>query len=223
MGATRKLRMSNARDRRYVRVAAATLSGALAWLSAEQARAAEADAAASVSLGGDASASGSATEAAPEGDTPPEAPVDPRKKNPANYEFAFVSVAAYQTWSLAGSVLFFGAGGGLGPPLYRISKIGHNSVGWDPDLEIAYANVFLRVAPVRYVDLDVGPKIALGSALFNVPDAPQSSFSYGGYVDLRFGSPTIKVGPRFEYDRVAHSTFQESGWRLTPLMLRVVH
>lgn len=190
------------------------------------ARAAEDEASASVSLDGDSSASASGNAAAapaPEGDTPPDAPVDWRTKNPANYEFAFVSVAAYQTWGIAGSVLFFGMGGGLGPPLYRISKIGHNSIGWDPDLEIAYANAFLRLSPVKYVDVDVGPKIGLGSALFNVPDAPQSSFSYGGYVDLRFGSPTIKVGPRFEYDRVAHSSFSESGWRFTPIMLRVVH
>ena len=188
------------------------------------AQAADADANASISLGGDTTASANAEGSAPEADTAPkEEPVDPRVRNPANYEFAFVSVAAYQTWALAGSVLYFGAGGGLGPALYRVSKIGHHDVGWDPDLEIAYANMFLRVVPVKYVDIDVGPKIALGAALFNVPDAPQSSFSYGGYVDLRIGSPTIKLGPRFEYDRVAHSTFSENGWRLTPLLLRIVH
>ncbi len=218
--------MSDARDRRrrYVRIATAGLSGALGALTAGHAYAEEAAGSASISLGSDSSASASASAGAPGADTPaPEAPVDPRKRNPANYEFAFVSVAAYQTWALSGSLLFFGAGGGIGPPLYRISKIGNNKLGWDPDLEVAYANAFLRVSPVPYVDIDVGPKIGLGSALFNVPDAPQSSFSYGGYVDLRFGSPTIKVGPRFEYDRVMHSSFAENGWRLTPLMLRIVH
>ena len=216
--------MSDARDRRrrYVRFAAATLSGALAVLGTRGARAEEAAASASVSLG-DASASASAEGAQPQADAAPEPPVDPRKRNPPNYEFAFISVGAYQTWGIAGEVLYFGMGGGLGPPLYRISKIGKNGMGWDPDLEIAYAVAFLRVAPVKYVDIDLGPKIGLGSALFNVPDAPQSSFSYGGYVDLRFGSPTIKLGPRFEYDRVAHSNFSENGWRLTPLMLRIMH
>jgi hypothetical protein len=144
-------------------------------------------------------------------------------KNPAHYEFAFVSVGAYQTWALADHWLFFGAGGGLGPPLYRYSKLGSNKAGWDPDLDIAYANVFLRVEPIPYVDIDVGPKIALGSALYNVKDAPQSAFSYGGYLDLRVGSPTIKVGPRFEVDRIAYSDYYETGWRLTPLMLRIVH
>ena len=217
--------MSDARERRrhYVRIATATLSSALGLCLAGSAWAEEAEGSASISLGG-GSASASAEGAPPEGDkAAPEPPVDPRVRNPPNYEFAFVSVAAYQTWALAGDVLYFGAGGGLGPPLYRISKIGSNALGWDPDLEIAYANVFLRVRATRYVDLDVGPKIALGSALFNVPDAPQSTFSYGGYVDLRIGSPTIKLGPRFEYDRIAHSTFSENGWRLTPLLLRVYH
>ena len=214
----------------YVRIATGTLSGALVLLcGAEGAWAADAqgNAGASISLSGDSTASASASGegAAPEADTAPkeEAPVDPRVRNPPNYEFAFVSVAAYQNWALAGSVLYFGAGGGLGPPLYRISKIGHNSVGWDPDLEIAYANAYLRFSPMQYLDLDIGPKIALGSALFNVPDAPQSSFSYGGYVDLRVGSKTVKVGPRFEYDRVAHSDFSENGWRITPLLVRVMH
>ncbi|HVW27778.1 MAG TPA: hypothetical protein VHC69_20575 [Polyangiaceae bacterium] len=219
--------MSDARDRRrqYVRSATASLCGIFALCGgAELARAADAEASASISLGGDSTAAASAEGASPEADSAPkEEPVDPRIRNPANYEFAFVSVAAYQTWALAGSVLYFGAGGGLGPPLYRIAKIGHNSLGWDPDLQIAYANVFLRIAPVRYVDIDLGPIIGLGSSLFNVPDAPQSTFSYGGYVDLRIGSPTIKLGPRFEYDRDAHSTFSENGWRLTPLLLRVVH
>ena len=69
----------------------------------------------------------------------------------------------------------------------------------------------------------MGPKIALGSALYNVKDAPQTAFSYGGYVDLRVGSERIKVGPRFEFDRIAYSDYYENGWRVTPLMLRVVH
>jgi hypothetical protein len=219
--------MSDARDRRrqYVRIAAASLCGAFALcVGAEAARAADAEASASLSLGGDTSASASAEGASPEADSAPkEEPVDPRKRNPPIYEFAFVSVAAYQTWAIAGSALYFGAGGGLGPPLYRISKIGHNALGVDPELTIAYANAFLRIVPARFVDIDVGPIISLGSALFNVPDAPQSSFSYGGYADLFFGSSTIKLGPRFEFERVAHQTFTESGFRITPLLLRIVH
>jgi hypothetical protein len=212
----------------YVRIATATLSGALVLCGAGRAWAADAEgnAGASISLGGDstASASGSAGSAAPEADAAPkEEPVDPRVLHPPNYEFAFVSVGAYQNWSLVGSVLYFGAGGSIGPPLYRYSKIGSNSAGWDPDLEILSGSVYLRFSPIKYLDLDVGPKIALGSALFNVPDPPQSSFSYGGYVDLRIGSKTIKVGPRFEYDRVAHSDFTENGWRITPLLVRVMH
>ena len=65
--------------------------------------------------------------------------------------------------------------------------------------------------------------MGLGAALFNVPNAPQSSFTYGGYADLRFGSATIKIGPRFEYNRIAHSDYFENGWRITPLIVRVVH
>jgi hypothetical protein len=164
---------------------------------------------------------------APAADVPPEASpsgaAGTRDKNPAHYEFAFVSVGAYQTWAICGDILYFGAGGGIGPPLYRYSKLGSNKAGWDPGLDIAYANAFLRVAPVRNLDIDVGPKIALGSALYGVRDAPQTAFSFGGYVDLRFGSERIKVGPRFEYDRIAYSDYYENGWRLTPLMLRVVH
>jgi hypothetical protein len=218
------------RTRRSVRVAATALGAALALSGAAHAE--EAAGSASISLGGGAAASGSSS-AAPtsEGssdaaaDQPhAEEPVDWRTKNPAQYEFAFVSVGASQSWSLIGTVLFFGLGGGIGPPLYRIGKLNTQSgISWDHDLEIAYANAFLRVAPVPYVDIAFGPKIALGSALFGVPDAPQSSFSYGGYVDLRVGSPNIKVGPRFEYDRIAHSDFYEHGWRLEPLMVSVVH
>src|SRR5260221_1899018 len=155
--------MADARDRleRTVGVAAAAV-GAACVLSAATARADEAEpakATATVSLGGDASAGASAG-ASPTRDAPAaEEAVDPRKANPPSYEFAFVSVGAYQTWSLAGSVLYFGAGGGLGPPLYRYSKLGGRAAGWDNALDIAYGNVFIRVAPVRYVDIDVGPKI----------------------------------------------------------------
>jgi hypothetical protein len=180
----------------------------------------------SVSLDGSGSASASAPAESPASDQGGSAAPktsDNTFKNPANYEFAFVSVGAYQTWNLAGRVLYFGAGGGLGPPLYRISKIGDNDLGWYPNLDIVYGNVFLRVAPVEYVDIDIGPKIAIGATLFDVPDAPESAFSYGGYADLRVGSRTVKLGPRFEYMRIAHSNFYEKGWILTPLMLRVVH
>jgi hypothetical protein len=169
----------------------------------------------------------------PTADAPPKANPEsglPLDKNPAHYEFAFVSVGAYQTWAIAGNVLYFGAGGGLGPPLFRYSKLGKNDAGWDPALEIAYGNAFLRVAPAKFLDIDIGPKISLGSRLYDgnrhtsdQVDAPTTAFSYGGYVDLRVGSERIKVGPRFEYDRIAYANYYENGWRITPLMLRVVH
>jgi hypothetical protein len=143
--------------------------------------------------------------------------------NPANYEFAFVSVAAYQAWGLAGRTLLFGAGGGFGPPLYRYSALGGRDATWDPTLEVIYGNVFLRLAPSRFVELDVGPKIALVSSLFDVVDPPQSGFSVAGYADLRVGTRDVKFGPRFEYGEVTYYNYRESGWRLTPLMLRVVH
>jgi len=167
----------------------------------------------------------SAGEAAPPqadkaGTAPEEEQGDAR---PAHYEFSFVSVGAYQAFAIAGRWLYVGAGGGIGPSLFRYSKLGDNKAGVDPDLEIAFANAFIRVSPSEYLDIDVGPKIALGTALFNVKDPPQSAFSTGGYVDLRVGSRTVKVGPRFEYDHISYSSYGENGWRLTPLMLRIVH
>jgi hypothetical protein len=218
--------MSDARDplKRNVRVAAAALSGLLALCGAGAARAEEAAAAGgTLSINTDGATASGTAQGAPAADQAPEAPIDPRVKNPANYEFAFVSVAAYQTWSLSGSVLYFGAGGGLGPALYRFGKTGKNDFGLDPDLEIAFANAFLRVKITPYVDLDIGPRMGIGAALFNVPNAPQSSFTYGGYADLFFGSPTIKFGTRFEYNRIAHSDYFENGWRITPLMVRITH
>lgn len=179
----------------------------------------------SVNLGGSSDLKASAPEpaSADQGASPTPAPRPSSSKNPANYEFAFVSAGAYQTWNIAGDVLYFGAGGGVGPPLYRYSKIGSNDAGWNPTIDIVYGNVFLRLSPIPYLDVDVGPKISIGATLFDVPDAPQSAFTYGGYADLRVGSRTVKLGPRFEYVRVAHSDFIESGWILTPLMLRITH
>jgi hypothetical protein len=186
-----------------------------------------------VSLGGSASAEGptASNPAADQGSTSTSAARDAGDKNPANYEFAFISVGANQAWNLAGDWLFFGAGGGVGPPLYRYSKmkektasgveIDHDA-GWNANLDIVYGNLFLRIAPVRYVDIDFGPKIAIGATLFEVQGAPESAFSYGGYADLRVGSPKVKFGPRFEYMKIAHSNFYETGWILTPLMVRVV-
>lgn len=148
---------------------------------------------------------------------------DPRPKNPANYEFAFVSVAAYQSFALAGRWLYFGIGGGVGAALYRYSKLGDNGAYWDPNFEIVHANAFLRVSPIEYVDIDVGPRIALGAAFYNTKDPPNQSFSAGGYVDLRVGSQTVKFGPRFEYANLSYADYSEKGWRLTPLMVRVMH
>jgi hypothetical protein len=180
----------------------------------------------SVSLGGSGSATGPAAEANPAGDSGSSSPTKPSDEidpKPANYEFGFVTVGANQAWNLLGRWLFFGAGGGLGPPLYRYGKISGSKRGWNNNLDIIYGNLFLRVAPIRYVDLDFGAKLSLGATLWDVPDPPESSFAYGGYVDLRIGSPKVKFGPRFEYVRIAHSSFYESGWLITPLMARVVH
>jgi hypothetical protein len=209
----------------FTAIAASALVATNAVAEVSPGAAPPANAGVSVSLGGSSNAQASAPPASPaadQGGTSAPTRTD-GDENPANYEFAFVSVGAYQTWSIAGRVLFVGAGGGLGPPLYRYSKIGSNGAGWNPTLDIVYGNFFLRVSPVRYLDIDVGPKISLGATLFDVPDPPQSAFTFGGYADLRVGSRTIKVGPRFEYVKVAHSDFSESGWILTPLMLRVVH
>lgn len=142
---------------------------------------------------------------------------------PAHYEFGFVTVGAYQTWAVAGRWLYLGAGGGLGPTLYRYSKLGSRDAGWDTSIEVAYANAFVRVQPIKYVDIDLGPKIAIGSELDQGKDPPQSTFSIGGVLDLRVGTENIKVGPRFEYDRVAYYDYYENAWRLTPLLVRVYH
>jgi hypothetical protein len=160
---------------------------------------------------------------------------DPQLENPSTYEFAFVSVGIEQALRLGGSMFLVGAGGGLGPPLFRIGQMKcagssdscndreTRDVGFDPSLEIAYASVFLRFAPIPELDLDVGPKIAIASTLYGVPDAPASTFTYGFYSDLRIGSPTVKIGPRFEFVRSAYADFYEMGWKVTPLMLRIVH
>jgi len=178
-----------------------------------------------VSLGGSASASAPAAEANPASDegTSSSSKKDETDPRPANYEFGFVTVGANQAWNIAGRILFFGAGGGLGAPLYRYGQMKGHDAGWNPNLDIIYGNLFLRFAPIPYVDLDFGPKIAIGATLFDTQDPPQSAFSYGGYADLRIGSRTVKLGPRFEYVRVAHSNFYDTGWILTPLMARVVH
>ena len=211
---------------RNVRFSAATLSGVLCLVQAGAAYAEETGAASgslTVSTEGASASGSSSAESKPEADTKADEPIDPRVKNPANYEFTFVSVAAYQTWGIVRDVLYFGAGGGLGPSLYRFGKTGKNDFGLDPNLEIAFANAFLRVKMTKFVDLDLGPRMGIGAALFNVPNAPQSSFMYGGYADLAFGSPKIKAGMRFEYNRIAHSDYFENGWRVTPLFVRVVH
>ena len=156
---------------------------------------------------------------------------------PSTYEFAFVSVGITQAWSIAGRTLFLGAGGGIGPALFRLSQMkcsdaeptsgcddtSTRDLGIDPSLEIAYGSGFVRLSPIPYLDLDVGPKVAIGTTLYNVPEPPRPSFIYGGYADLRVGSRTIKLGPRFEYSRTAYADFYQNGWKLTALMLRVVH
>lgn len=147
---------------------------------------------------------------------------DSRMK-PKNYEFGFVTVGAYQTWAVAGHWLYLGAGGGVGPPLFRFSKVGDREAGVDTAFEVLYGNAFARIK-TEYVEVDVGPKIAITSELYQLKaDRPQGGFSYGGVLDLRFGTETIKVGPRFTFERVANYDYYENAWRITPLMLRVYH
>lgn len=145
--------------------------------------------------------------------------------NPATYEFSFLSIGLNQNFGLAhwhGGGIYFGAGGGLGPTLWRIAKVEDRDIQVDNTIEIVYGNTYLRVTPVEYVDLDFGGRIALGATNFDISDAPRSTFITGGYADLRFGSKTIKLGPRFEYDHMVYADFSEDSWRITPLMLRVM-
>ncbi|HVU04386.1 MAG TPA: hypothetical protein VHE30_21660 [Polyangiaceae bacterium] len=178
----------------------------------------------------------------PQADAPAAAISAPAEydRNPANYEFGFVTAAAYQAWNLSGKSIYFGLGGGLGPPLYRYTHLSTTKeFAWDPTLEIAYANAFIRFT-AGFVDLDIGPKIGLGTVLYNpksysitdpprdptkpsLDDAPMSFFQYGAYADLRFGSRGLKVGPRIEIDRVALAGFYDTAIRITPLMLRWMH
>jgi hypothetical protein len=177
-----------------------------------------------VSLGGSASAPAPAAEANPAADSGSTSKDSvERDPNPSTYEFGFVTVGANQAWNIVGRVLFFGMGGGVGAPLYRYSKFKDQDAGWNKNLDIVYGQIFLRFAPVECLDLDFGPKLAIGATLWDVPDPPESAFTYGGYADLRVGSRNVKFGPRFEYVRMAHSNFYETGWIFTPLMARVVH
>ena len=202
------------RDQRYRNARLPGLAFALASLLPAIAQAQE-DTGASVSASADVKADTS---------TPAAGEVhDPRPKNPANYEFAFVSVSAYQAFSIAGRWLYVGLGGGVGPPLYRYGKLGDNDAYWDPNIEIVHGNAFLRVAPAPWIDIDIGPRLALGAATYNVKDPPNSSFAASGYADLRIGTQNIKLGPRFEYVNLAYAGYSEQGWRITPLLLRVMH
>lgn len=145
--------------------------------------------------------------------------------HPANFEFSFLSVAANQNIGLAhwgGGGIYFGAGGGIGTTLYKISKIEDRDVGIDPTIEALFANLYFRIAPFRYLDLDFGGRIAVGSTGYDVPDSPRGAFVRAGYADLRIGSKKIKVGPRFEYVSTVYADFNEVGWKLSPLMLRVM-
>jgi hypothetical protein len=152
--------------------------------------------------------------------------------NPTTYEFSFLSIGINQNWGLArwkGGGVYFGAGGGLGTALYRISSMKDyrtkkaRDPEIDPTLEAVYGNVYLRLTPFKYVDLDVGGRLAVGSTTYDIADPPQAAFVRGAYVDLRIGTGKIKLGPRFEYDSILYSDFVETGWKITPLMLRVVN
>ena len=173
--------------------------------------------------------------AAAAGEAPPEGQADDRtfwelieedNPNPATYEIGFVSIALNQTFGLVnwrGGGIYFGAGGGVGTPVYRISQMEDRDVGIDPMIEAIFGQIFLRISPVEFVDVDLGGRLALGATTYDIDDAPRGGFVRGGYGDLRVGSRKVKLGPRFEYDDVVYAGFREQGWKLTPLMLRVVN
>jgi hypothetical protein len=145
--------------------------------------------------------------------------------NPATYEIGFVTIGMNQSWGLVnwkGGGIYFGAGGGVGVPFYRISKMEDRDIEIDGMLEAIFGNLFFRISPFHYADLDLGFRVALGASTFGVDDAPRSGFVRGGYADLRIGSRKVKLGPRFEYDSIAYAGLTETGWKITPLMLRVM-
>lgn len=176
--------------------------------------------------------------------------------DPPNLDIAFVSIGLYQNWAITtwkGGGFYFGAGGGVGPPLYRYSKLksdedlcvalpegettgdcerpsgtpgqkveNQKDASIDATIELVYGQVYLRVTPFPYLDLDVGGKLSLGGTTHDIRDAPAAAFTKGGYVDLRVGSKKIKFGPRFEYVHMTYFDFNETGWKLTPIMMRVL-
>jgi hypothetical protein len=205
-----------------------------ATLAATQEAAATGQAGASASASLDPEADPAASPAGPASPTPPPSRdtrtfweiIGEDNPNPATYEISFVSIALNKSWGIAnwrGGGFYFGAGGGIGTSLYRISKMEDRDVSVDPMLEAVFGNLFFRISPVEFVDVDLGGRLALGSSLFEVEDAPRSGFVRGGYADLRIGSKKVKLGPRFEYDSIVYAGFNEAGWKLTPLMLRVVN
>jgi hypothetical protein len=145
--------------------------------------------------------------------------------NPTNYDFAFLSIGLHQNWGLSrwkGGGVYFGAGGGLGGPLWRITKMEDRDIDVDNTLEVVFGDAYLRLAPFHYMDLDVGGKIAIGSTSFGISDAPRSGFVRAAYADLRVGTKTIKFGPRLEFNSIVYSEITENGWKITPLMVRVL-
>lgn len=145
--------------------------------------------------------------------------------NPTTYEFSFATAGISQTWGLtrwSGGGLYFGAGGDIGAPVYRLSKFDDRSLTIDKNLDILAGRAFLRLRPFPYVELDGGMRIALGATLADVDaQVPRGNFAVAGYGDLMIGSSKIKVGGRFEYARLQYDKFTQAGYRITPLMLRV--
>lgn len=152
--------------------------------------------------------------------------IDEDDPNPTNFDFSFVSVAIAQNFGLAtwrGGGVYFGAGGGLGTPLFRLAKREGHDLGIDPTIEAVFGNLYFRVTPFRYLDLDLGGRLAVGQTTYDISDAPRGGFVRAGYADLRVGSAKIKFGPRFEYASTVYSDFNESSWKITPLLLRVMN
>lgn len=146
--------------------------------------------------------------------------------NPVNLDFSFLSIAINQNFGITtwrGGGIYFGAGGGVGTAIYRLSMMGDRDLQIDPMIEAVFGNAYLRITPFKYLDVDVGGRLALGATMYDISDAPRGGFVRGAYLDLRVGTQNIKLGPRIEYDSIVYSDFTEDGIRITPLMLRIVN
>src|SRR6185436_16415788 len=92
---------------RHVRLMATIAASAGVLLAtAGTARAGDDGAEGGASASATVSLSGAGANASAHDEAPSDEPAEKVNKHPANYEFSFVSVGAYQTWSIAGNMLY---------------------------------------------------------------------------------------------------------------------